>query len=210
MRPSQLIDEAGAERITQAVQAAEANTAGEILVSVVARSDRHAAAPWRMGVLLAATTFFALHLAPIQLSDAALFGAQLAAIALGHALTRIAEIRRLFVSEQECTEAAEREAQAEFHKHGIRQTENQTGILIFVSLLEHRVVVLADEAIDRVLDPEESWEEVVELVLGGIRAGDITSGIERAVSRCGEILAHPLPIQPDDRDEIPNAVVLRD
>jgi len=210
LRPSKLIDAAGSERITRAVHAAEANTSGEIVVSVVGRSDEHAAAPWRLSFLLAALSYFAASFAPIDLTGPALFGVQLLAVLVGHALGRVPGIRRLFIPESERTRTAERAAVHEFHEQGMQQTEGRTGILIYVTLLEHRVVVLADEAIDRVLDPDESWEDVVELVLEGIRSGDITSGIESAIARCGEILSHPLPIQPDDRDEIPHALVLRD
>lgn len=210
MKPSTLIDEAGRARIEAAVARAEANTSGEIVVSVVRRCSAHAAAPWRLGAGLALLALFGSASLPIDGTLLELAALQTAAVALAHALCRIDAIRRAFTGEAELQRKAEIAARSAFQEHGLRRTEGRTGILIFVALLEHRVVVLADEAIDRALGPDESWQEVVDLVLEGLRGGDAVGGIERAIARCGEMLAHPLPPAEDDRDEIPHALVLSD
>ncbi|MEM9174309.1 MAG: hypothetical protein AAGC67_03680 [Myxococcota bacterium] len=210
MRPSKLIGPAERERIEAAVQAAEASTAGEIVVSIVRDADPHPAAAWRLGVGLAAIALVASFYLPVEGLIFEIFGLQVGALVLGHALCRIDAIRRVFVTDRELQLRAERAAFHAFQEQGIRRTSGRTGILIFVALLEHRVVVLADEAIDRALEPGESWNEIVDLILSGIRAGRITDGLEDAIARCGEILSHPLPVQPDDEDEIPHALVLSD
>ena len=70
--------------------------------------------------------------------------------------------------------------------------------------------MLGDDAIDRALGPDETWQAVVDCVLGGIRAGRAAEGIVRAVERCGAMLAHPLPAAHDDRDEITHGLILAD
>jgi putative membrane protein len=147
---------------------------------------------------------------PIEGSPVELFGLQLAALAIAHLACRLDAIRHAFVSERELQTKAEAAALHAFHEHGLRRTEGRTGILIFVALFEHRVVVLADEAIDQALGPDEQWETLVEAVLGGIRHGRAADGIIEAVEQCGALLAHPLPAAPDDRDEIPHGLVLVD
>jgi putative membrane protein len=72
------------------------------------------------------------------------------------------------------------------------------------------MVVLADEGIHRVLDPSESWQQVVDLAVGGLAAGRGVDGLEAAIRRCGEILAHHVPAPDHDPDELPNRVVLED
>jgi putative membrane protein len=79
-----------------------------------------------------------------------------------------------------------------------------------VALLERRVIVLADDGIDRLCDPDERWDEVVELALRGLRNGRALDGLVAAVDRCGEILAHHHPTAPRNVDELPNAIVLED
>ncbi len=210
MKPSELIPERERERIEAAVRAAEAGTSGEIVVSVVGRSSAHAAAPWRMSVALAALALLGSPLLPIEGSLLQLFGLQGVAVVLAHLLCRLDFVRRAFITEAEFQRKAELAALRAFAEHGIRRTEARTGILIYITLFEHRVVVLGDEAVDQALGPDESWQEVVELVLTGIREGRASDGIANAVRRCGEILSHPLPVSSDDRNEIEHGLILSD
>jgi len=43
-----------------------------------------------------------------------------------------------------------------FTEQGIRRTKDRTGILIYVTLLEHRVVVLGDEVLGKPRDPQHA------------------------------------------------------
>lgn len=210
MKPSRLIDQAGRERIEAAVRAAELGTSGEIVVQVVRRSDAFAVAPWRLAILLAALVLLGLEWVVPAASLHLLSGLQAAAVALAHVACLLDPVRRLVVREDELERAAERAALDSFHRHVARRTQGRTGILIYVSLLEHRVVVLGDEAIDRTLGPDETWEAVVSCVLEGIRAGEAAEGIVRAVERCGAMLSHPLPASAEDRDEIVHGLILTD
>src|SRR5690606_38102160 len=98
-----------------------------------------------------------------------------------------------------------------FREQGLTRTRGRTGILLFVALRERRVVVLADAGIHRVLDPDERWEQVVDLVRAGLRDGRAVEGLEAGVRRCGEILARHVPVDPArDLDELPNAIVVED
>lgn len=210
MRPSKLIPEADRKRIEATIREAESGTSGEIVVSIVRSCSRHNAAAWRFGAALAGLALLGSPLLPLEGTLIELFGLQAVALISAHLLCRIDPVRRAFISEAEIQDKVELAALRAFGERGIRHTKERTGILIFIALLEHRVVVLADEAIDRALDPTRSWQEVVDDVLGGIRRGQASVGIILAVRRCGEILAHPLPARADDRDELPNALILCD
>lgn len=208
MRPTQLINEAGRQKIESAVRAAEAGTSGEILVAVERSSEDYRVAPWRLAVLLGAGTALGSSLAFPGRSIFEVFVAQMVAVVLAHLLCRFDVVRRAFVSEFEFERSARLAATRAFTEHGMRRTRDRTGILIYVTLLEHRVVVLGDEAIDRALGADESWEQVVSFVLEGIRAQQPAEGIVRAVHRCGEILSHPLPARDDDENEIIHGLIL--
>ena len=126
------------------------------------------------------------------------------------ALTTLPAVRRAFVSEAQLQHCAERRASSAFTEHGLHLTAAHTGVLILVALFEHRVVVLADEGVHRRLGAGHSWQEVVDLVLAGIRSGRAAEGIAEAVRRCGEILEGPLPPVLPEEDEIRVSVVLED
>jgi putative membrane protein len=213
MRPSRLIGPADRERIEAAVRAAEAGTSGEIVVHVVGRSDPFAVSAWRLGALLAAMLLLAAGLFAPGLSLLELFAFQCAALTAAHGACASDAVRRLCLGEAELQRAAARGALDAFVRHVARRTEARTGILIYVTLLERRVVVLGEEAIDRALAPGESWDAVVALVLDGLRAkgaGRAADGIVAAVARCGAMLARPLPPSAENRDEIPRGLILAD
>lgn len=210
MRPSKLIGPADRERIEAAVRAAERGTSGEIVVKVVRRSDAFPAAAWRLSLLLAAIVLLAVDVLRPETSVTAMFALQAGGVAVAQLACLLDPIRRLAVREDELEQAARRGAVEAFRERVARRTLGRTGILIYVSLLEHRVVVLGDEAVDRALAPEETWQGVVERVLEGIRARRAVEGIVHAVEHCGALLARPLPRAADDRDEIETGLILAD
>ena len=210
MRPSELLNPADRERIERAVREAEVGTSGEIIVAVVRSCDDYPAAAWRCGALLALLTLLAAGLLRPDLPVWMLAAAQAAAVAAGFGLTRVDAFARVFIPEAQLEVAARRRALAVFSERGLHGTRHQTGILILVGLLEHRVVVWGDDAVNKALEPDESWEEVVDLVLSGIRRGAAADGIVAGVARCGEILSHPLPAGAVNPDEIPHGLFLED
>ena len=104
----------------------------------------------------------------------------------------------------------ERRASSAFSEHGLHRTAGHTGLLILVALFERRVVVLADEGVNRRLGAGHSWQELVDEVLAGIRSGRPAEGIAEAVRRCGQILEGPLPAAELEPDEIRVSVVVQD
>lgn len=210
MRPGELIDAAARARLEAVVGETERATGGEIVVAVVRACDGYASVGWWLGVSLAALVFLALGLFAPPLPWFAYLAAQAAALLAGRALARVPGVLRQLLPPERVERALAERAARCFSEQGLTRTRGRTGILILAALLERRVVVLADEGIDRALDPDESWQEVVDLAVDGLRRGAGASGLEAAVRRCGAILARHLPAISPNPDELPNAVVLED
>ncbi len=210
MKPRELISPEARLRIEAAIADAERTTSGEIVVVVVAACDAYAHVPWRLGVLLAAALFLGVALFVPEVPLSWFLAAQLAGLLGGLALGAISAVRHHLVSEAVQEARVAERARRAFAEHGLTRTVARTGILIFVALLEHRVVVLADEGIHRALAPEERWEEVVALVLAGIRERRADEGLVAAVRRCGEILAAHVPPAAANADELRNKLILED
>lgn len=87
-----------------------------------------------------------------------------------------------------------------------RRTNGRTGILIYLSLAEHRAEIVADEAIAGKVSPEV-WGEAMAAMLTEIRAGRIGEGIAAAVERVGKVLAEHFPRADDDRNELPDRLI---
>jgi putative membrane protein len=89
-------------------------------------------------------------------------------------------------------------------------TRDRTGILLFVSLFEHRIEVVGDAGINAKVEPEE-WAEVVDQIRRGVRSGDLAGGMVEAIGTCGALLHRSgVALRPDDTDELSDGIRVRD
>ena len=101
---------------------------------------------------------------------------------------------------------ARRLAREQFYAQGLHLTRGRTGVLLFVSVAERYVEILADEGIHQRV-PEGTWDRVVAEFVGRVREGRIAEGFSIAIAACGDILAAQCPREPDDRNELPDRLV---
>ena len=80
------------------------------------------------------------------------------------------------------------------------------GILIYLSLAERRAEIIADEAILKVTD-DHTWGEAMTELLANVRAGRVGDGIAAAVERVGVVLAEHFPRSAADLNEIPDKLI---
>ena len=208
-RAVDVMDDASRERVHAAVRAAEERTVGEILPVVVERSDRHPGARWVAGLCTALLGCALLAPWLPWSMPLALVLCQLVLGALGFGLAvALPDFQRRFVAERRADEMAGEQAVLEFFRNGLHETEARTGVLIFVSLLEHRVLVLGDTGIDAKLQPAD-WEAARDAVLEGVRAGNLAGGLCEGIRLAGERLAEHFPWRDGDRNELPDRVIVR-
>lgn len=203
-------------RIESAVKDAESRTSGEIVPYVVEQSDVYEEAEWRAAALLGAislTAFAAVHRftsqwLPLDFAETALV--TIIAAGAGAMLVRfVPPIKRLFAGKHMDRRVHQRAAEA-FISEEVFDTRDRTGILIFISLLEHRVVVIGDAGINLKVQPSE-WSDVVTTVVDGIRKGKAVDGLVEAIRKCGVLLQKEgIKIRPDDSDELPDNLRIGD
>ena len=195
--------------VTEAIRAAESKTLGEIVPVVVERSDGHAAARWRCALLglLVGSALLERYL-PWTVPEQ-LLASQLALGILGYCLARLLpDLERMFVTESLATETAEEQAVQEFHRYGLRETKSRTGVLIFVSLFERRVVVLGDEGI-HLKAGDELWKRTRDAILDGVARNRLAEGLVTGVRACGEVLAVHDPSDGTDANEVEDRLIVR-
>ena len=180
------------ERVRAAVREAEARTVGQIVPVVVERSARYPETRWMAGVLVAALATALAELPWLEIGVAELPFLQLAAGLLGAWLGAWEPVERLLAGRRDLVQAVLDRAEQAFLENGLHRTSQETGVLIFASLREHRAVVLGDRAIHARMG-EEEWRKAVDALVAGIRAGDPARGFEDAIGRVGARLAEHFP-----------------
>lgn len=127
-------------------------------------------------------------------------------IAFHEIVKRTFWLKRLFISQREIDEEVEEAAVTGFYKEGLYRTRDETGVLIFISVFEHKVRILADRGINEKVE-QGWWDKVVKIIVDGIKHKRQAQGICEAVKKVGELLRTHFPVQPDDRDELKNLIV---
>ena len=87
-----------------------------------------------------------------------------------------------------------------------RRTTGRTGILLYLSMREHRAEIVADEAIVGKVGPE-LWGEAMADLVAEVRAGRPGTGMARAVERIGAVLAEHFPKTAADQNELPDRLI---
>lgn len=207
---SRLFTPADQERIAAAVEAAEGQSSGEVVPYVVEQSDMYEDAAWRaalLGVFLALGVMVVLR----RYTDAWLpefttiaFIVVVAAGA-GYILTDlIPAVTRLLAGKASIDLRVSQRAAEAFIAEEIFNTRDRTGILIFISLLERRVLVLGDAGINAKVKQEE-WDAVASQVANGLRSGKPAEGLLAAIEQCGVLLQkRGVERRADDDNELSN------
>jgi putative membrane protein len=219
------LSEADHARVSAAVAEAESRTAGEIVTVVADRSDGYSdiALAWSAIVAFAALVVLALlpdfylGLADILLDHWAhewtpreIFTlAAVVAIAkfLGMWLIQLwPPLKFWLILPSIKTQRTLARAVSLFKVGAERRTHGRTGILIYLSMREHRAQILADEAIASKVPPE-TWGEAMAAMLEHIKDGRCADGMIAAVEKVGAVLAEHFPRAEDDTNELPDRLI---
>ncbi len=180
------------DRVRQAVDAAEETLAAEIVPCVFAQSSPYPETVWAgaaAGAALACGALLVTDLTvPLWWPLGALMSAVAAAGIAGAAVGRwCAPVKRFFIGPHRLDDAVRRRAKEVFYDRGIGSTKARDGVLIFASLLERRVIVLADEGVRAKVKPE-AWGPVVEVMTAAAADGRVADGLVDAVRTAAEVL----------------------
>ena len=200
--------------IEDAVKKAELTTSGELVPIVVRRSSTVGHVPLIL-LFMFSLLFFVFDIDHLQtdffdLPHWLLISIDLVVLFLiVRFLAPIAFIERLLTSKRDQAEQVEQRAINEFYAHRVDHTDEATGILLFVSLMEHRAVVLGDESISKKLSPE-IWQQVVGRLIKGIKSKNISSGFVDGITMSGKLLEEHFPIREGDVNELKNHLIIKE
>ncbi|MBI1371452.1 MAG: hypothetical protein GC159_01640 [Phycisphaera sp.] len=220
-----ILSDADRQRVVDAVADAERQTSAEFVCALSTESGRYDRAESIVGLfgsLLALSVAYAVN---HQLSggswnggdwgDAAGTGLHVgwasAAVVVGFVVGSVLAsychpIRRVFTSAREMDVESRRAAAHVFNDASLHMTSARTGLLIYVSLFERRVIILADAETNAALG-EQRIAAMRDAAVESLRAGDYTGAMIGVIHTATETLREALPVDREtDTDELSNHV----
>ncbi|MEM7780649.1 MAG: hypothetical protein AAF697_09690 [Pseudomonadota bacterium] len=211
--------------VSEAVREAELQTSGEIVTVLADRSDGYSdvAMLWSAALAFTAMSLFAAFPQPfLDLWDALVSGwghewttGELASmtIALGliafvvtWAVQLYQPLKFALIPGPLKTSRCHARAIKHFKVGAERRTHGRTGVLIYLSMQEHRAEIVADDSIAEKVEPEV-WGEAMGDMLEEIRDGRVAEGLAVGVRDVGFVLAEHFPRGSDDINELPDRLI---
>ena len=219
------LDDAGRKLVSEAVTQAESATSGEIVTVLADASDGYTdvALLWAAGAAFTAMSVFAAIPRPfLDLWDR-LFGGwghqwttgELASMVIVLGLIKFLAVMLLqqwqplrfaLIPGPTKTIRVHNQAVRQFKVGAERRTTGRTGVLIYLSMREHRAEIVADESIAAKV-PAEVWGEAMADMLSHIRKGRIAEGLAAGIRDVGFVLAEHFPRGADDENELPDRLI---
>lgn len=211
--------------VTAAVTRAERSSDGEIVTIVAEKSDSYHDVGLHYAVLAMLLVPAALAALPQSFIDwvtgvslgwnatigrGALMAFLTAMLAIVFLIVRFAlaymPLRMALTPASTKSRRVQRRALNLFKVGAERRTVGRTGVLLYLSLLEHRAEIVADEAIHSTVEPEV-WGDAMAVLIENVKAGRPGEGMAKAVEQIGLVLAKCLPKTIDNPNEVPDRLI---
>ncbi len=179
-------------RIDAAMAAIEHDTSADLCVVVTRASDRYALYPVVWAAIGAIVLGALISLLRPEIASRTVIEIQLWFLIAMTLLLDWLPLRLRLVPKRVKHAHAWQLAHREFNAHAMANPEQQHRILLFVSLGERYVEIVADHE-THALAPAGAWNKIVDEFLITVKSGRVADGVLDAVAACGSILKthHP-------------------
>src|SRR6266436_343983 len=194
-------DQAAGEALAQAVRDIEKDTDAEIVIVVRGRSGIYRHADYLCGAIVALIGLVFVLLSPFEFHTYWVpIDVILLFVAGAFLSSRSDLLRRLLTAKNFRAQAARNGAAAMFYEAGIANTHAENGLLIYLSLLERRLEVIADRGILKAVPPLKWNHSVFELKQ--VAQNPDSEKLVKAVRDLGRVLAEHMPPTGENPNEL--------
>ena len=209
--------------IKAAIQNAEEKTTGEIAVAVAPESAHYSFWELLFANLIAALAlicllpfadkFYSIYQTvywqnqPSWLIPAFFVITCFSTVAITFYIANIPFIDRIIIPNAVKKSCVTHRAFRYFTESGVYDTAEHSGILIFVSFMEHQVRILADSGIAKRIS-QDLWNLIADELAEDIKNGKTAQAFLNAVSKCGDLLAEQFPAKEENPNEISDGLVI--
>ncbi|GLI36630.1 hypothetical protein KI811_15365 [Geobacter hydrogenophilus] len=195
------------ERVRAAVAEAEGSTSGEIATMVADASDSYREAEILGAVLLSGLLSVIL---AVVIRHVTIWSYIPLVVLLyfpcWYLFRLVPRLKLPFAGRRRVVEAVRERAVRAFYEKGLYRTREETGILIFISLLERKVWILGDRGINERIDPH-FWQHLAVQLARGLRDKQACEALCTVIAGCGTELAKHFPHRADDVNELRDEIL---
>ncbi|MCW8901005.1 MAG: TPM domain-containing protein [Gammaproteobacteria bacterium] len=200
------LTEINKQKISDAIKEAESKSDGEIVTVIAQQSDTYIYLPLLWASVIALSVPMLITLLSLTELTAYNYSIQLITFILLSLLFRFRPIQMRLIPKRVKNQRCHRMAMEQFFLNNIHHTDKRTGILIFVSVAEHYVEIIADKGINDVVE-KDTWSGVVNNFIIKVKADQIADGFIEAITTCGNELVTHFPAGGKDINELPNHLI---
>ncbi|MCO6412557.1 MAG: TPM domain-containing protein, partial [Thiogranum sp.] len=192
------LNDADRRRIRSAIEAAERRTRGEFVTVIAREADDYLYIPLLWAALIALLIPAVTHFIDQPWLAAHSYMVQIAGFVLLAVLFRWPLIKHRLIPGTVQHQRAHRIALEQFLLQNLHDTQERTGVLLFVSRAEHYVEIIADKGINDRVAPG-TWDALVEDFVAHVKQGKVADGFVSTIEACGDLLETHFPAAEGDR-----------
>lgn len=194
------------QQVAAAITAVERKTQGELVTVITRCSDDYRYIPLFWAALLALLVPGVLSVFENPLPGDMAYLAQICTFLGAAVLFNWLPLKMRLIPADVKSLRAHRLAREQFFLQNLHRTRERTGVLLFVSVAERHVEIIADQGINDVV-ATQAWQSIVNGFIEQVRKRQVAEGFLTAIAACGELLADHFPATDDNRNELPDRLV---
>jgi putative membrane protein len=192
--------------VRAAIEAAERRTRGEFITVIAREADDYLYIPLLWAALVALLVPVLLSFVDLPWLHAHGYALQIVSFVVIALLVRVPVIKHRLIPTAVQRQRAHAVALEQFLLQNLHATEERTGVLLFVSVAEHYVEIIADKGINDKVS-SDTWDELVKAFVALVRQGRVGDGFVNTIASCGDLLEQHFPAREGDRNELPNHLI---
>lgn len=196
--------------INELVAEAEKRTEGEIVPMIVHHSDNYPAAHFRAAIIVSFLFSLGLYYSPLSIINPIYFlWIQIPGLLTGYFFGHFSLIKKLLITQDEINQEVNQKAIEAFYHHNLHLTEHHVGVLIFISVMENKIKIIADTGIAKKVE-QKIWDNIVYQFTEEINDNQFSLGLKNCIEAVAQVLEKHFPLKNKKENELANDLVIEE
>ena len=194
------------QKIEKAIFEVEKKTSSELVAAVTEKSGEYLYISLLLTSLASLLIPFGLLFFAPDMEAKSIYEAQLLGFMLFMVLFNVPKVLFYLLPKSVFVKAAKFKAYETFRILGLQKTRNYQAVMIFVSLYEQYIEIIADSAISAKID-NALWQSMIDAFVEKVKNEAFEEGYLQAINEVGALLVHHFPIEKEDKNELSNGLI---